>query len=171
MQGDQEGGVRKAVSKADDIRAVRGRLDAYYRQLEQTHRETEGKLIYTKVALHEAVTQLQEALRRHDAQQVPRLQKDIAELDAVRVGTEDALAGIERDAGQIAAEYRRQGENLRTPESIPFECPGCGADLVATSPRKLPGGRRGATYDCGGCDVIYSVSWGAAGDDVRARAA
>ena len=92
-------------------------------------------------------------------------------MDAVRVGTEEAIAGTERDMAAVAAEDGRQQEALRTPSSISYECPECGTLLTPTAPRKLPKGRRGATYNCGGCDVIYGVSWGAAEDDVEADAA
>ena len=156
---------------ADSIRATMSALDAKYLALEKQHRDAETKLGNVKIALNEAVQQLREALDRHDAEKIAVLQKAIYAMDAERNDLEAVMSKAEADAQQARAEYGELREALRTPESVPFECPACGSPVVATGSRHLALGRRDATYDCGGCDVIYSVSWGAAGDDVRATAA
>jgi hypothetical protein len=124
-----------------------------------------------RAAMLEAMQQQREALEQHDAKEVKRLEQTFKRMDA-ELGRQEAIKSkAEKDAGALRAEYSGCQKALQTPPSIPSECPGCGVPLKPTSPRKLPHGRRGATYDCGGCDIIFTVSWGAAGDDVEADAA
>lgn len=146
-------------------------LDAKYRQLETRHRDADVEADNLRAAMLEAILQQREALERHDAKEVKRLEQTIKRMDA-ELGQQEAIKSkAERDAGAVRAEYSGCQKALQTPPSIPYECPGCRVPLKPTSPRKLPHGRRGATYDCGGCDIIFTVSWGAAGDDVEADAA
>jgi DNA repair exonuclease SbcCD ATPase subunit len=156
---------------ASSIRATMAALEAKYRQLEKRHRDADVEADNLRAAMLEAIQQQQEALRRHDAPEVKRLERAIKSMDA-ELGRQEAIKSkAEKDAGAVRAEYAGCQKALQTPESIPYKCPECGATLKPTAPKKLPKGRRAATYDCGGCDVIYGVSWGAAGGDVAVQAA
>jgi hypothetical protein len=160
-----------ADNLAQSIRATKAALETKYRQLDKRHRDADVEADNLRAAMLEAIQRQQEALRRHDAPEVKRLEQTIKRMDA-ELGRQEAIKSkAEKDAGAVRAEYSGCQKALQTPPSIPYECPECGVALKPTRPRKLPKGRRGATYDCGGCDVIYSVSWGAAGGDVEADAA
>jgi hypothetical protein len=156
---------------AASIRKTMAALDAKYMRLKGAHRAAETELGQIQEALDEVTRQHVEAIQRNDFIKATELRQVAEQMDAARVHAADALAGIEKDARGIRAEYRKLGDKLRPPESIPFKCSGCGASLVATRPRKLPKGRRSAVYDCGECDVVNSVSWGAVGEDIKVQAA
>jgi DNA repair exonuclease SbcCD ATPase subunit len=168
---DEEGGGVTADNIADSIRQTMRALDAKYRQIQRQHQEAEQQSGRLENAIQEAIQQQREAISKNNLFEARKLEQAIKSMDAERHRQEAIKSKVERDAGVCRTEYARLEKALRTPPSIPYECPGCGATLTPTMPRKLAKGRRGATYDCAVCDVIYSVSWGAAGDDMSVEAA
>jgi DNA repair exonuclease SbcCD ATPase subunit len=171
LHRDQEGGGVTADNIVDSIRQTMRALDAKYRQIRRQHQAAEQQSERLEIAIQEAIQQQRAAISKNNLIEAKKLERAIKSMDAERQRQEAVKSKAEKDGGQVAAEYRSLEKSLRTPESIPYECPQCGTALKPTGHRKLPKGRRGATYDCGVCDVIYGVSWGVAGNDVKAEAA
>jgi predicted RNA-binding Zn-ribbon protein involved in translation (DUF1610 family) len=111
---------------------------------------------------------------RHDGRhrQTVNRHRDLDDtLGGVRkAATRAAVAGVEQDAPEVAADFGRGQARLAVPDTIDFRCPDCGTPLTAFRKRRMRKGLRGATYSCADCPAIWEVSWGAGGEDVQATA-
>lgn len=158
------------MTMADRIRTMMGPRDGRHRTTASRHREPDDTLRGTIRAATEAAQQWREAVARNDLGEARRLEKVANELAAHAASTEAAMASTELDTPAFAAHHGQQAQGL-VPEMIDFRCPDCGRPLTAFRKRRVGRKHRGATYSCADCDVIWEVSWGAAGEDVQATAA